>query len=138
MMRFVPVLLCCSCYTMNAELPGTLRDDIKPADLEIIGSFSVERTHYFALDGLVGRPPIDMFSHEIKAQVQRRGGDGVANLVYESEHTCGDVAFGICTFGCLSPRTYRLHGDIVRIRAQRLPGRPAKLVDAGAVVAQRW
>jgi hypothetical protein len=140
------LLLSTGCYTVNAELPGTLRNDVEQRDLETVGALKLERTHWFAIDGLVGKPPNDIFSAEIKAQVQKKGADGVANLVYESEHTCGDVAIGVCSLGCLTPRTYRLSGDIVRIKAPRVPGRPAKLVNnnsvarasAPALLAQRY
>lgn len=144
------VLLCAvvlavgaGCFTMQAELPGALRNDVAPADHEPLGAFSVEKKHWFLLDGLVGAPPRDLLSAEIRAAVQKRGGDGAIALRYESEHTCGDVAIGACTLGCLVPRTYRVHGTVVRINAPRLPGRPAKLVEGvlvndGARVAHRY
>jgi hypothetical protein len=118
------------CYTARADLPGALRNDLQPADTENLGTLAVEKKHYFLLNGLLGKPSKDFLAAEIKAQVQKRGGDGVAGLVYESEHTCGDAALGTCTLGCFVPRTYRVTGTVVRIRAPRLPGRPAKLVDA--------
>ncbi len=133
-----------ACFTMNAELPGVLRNDVAPAEHERLGSFSVEKKHWFLIDGLFGAPPRDLLSAEIRAAVQKRGGDGAIGLHYESEHTCGDVATGVCTLGCLVPRTYRVQGTVVRINAPRLPGRPAKLVDRGAAdgdgarVAQRY
>jgi hypothetical protein len=127
------------CFTMRADLPGTLRGDVAEPELVVLAPFSVEHTQYYALNGLVGRPAADVFAAEVRRQVSRRGADGVAHLVYESTHTVGDVAIGLCTFGCLAPRTYRLTGDVVRIRKQRLPGRPAKLVDAGGGrLAQRF
>ena len=125
----ITMMVASGCYTVGADLPGTLRNDVKQQDVEVVGKLEIERTHYYALDGLIGKPPADMFAAEIKKAVQKRGADGVTNLVYESEHTCGDVAITGCTLGCLAPRTYRLTGDVVRIKAARVPGRPAKLVD---------
>lgn len=132
------------CFTMNAELPGVLRNDLTPADQESLGTFTVEGRHWFLLDGLFGKPPRDLLATEIRAAVQKRGGDGATGLSYQSEHTCGDTAIGSCTLGCLVPRSYRVTGTVVRIRAPRLPGRPAKLVEApavdraGALFAQRF
>ena len=136
----VVIVASTGCYTVNADLPGTLRSDVESRDLEVVGALSIERKHFFAVAGLVGKPPVDMFSEAIRAQVQSRGADGVANLVYESEHTCSDAGIGVCTLGCLAPRTYRLRGDIVRIKAPRVPGRPAKLVENRdrELVAQRY
>ncbi|OGQ18110.1 MAG: hypothetical protein A2138_11645 [Deltaproteobacteria bacterium RBG_16_71_12] len=131
------------CFTMNAELPGVLRNDLTPADHESLGAFTVEGRHWFLIDGLFGKPPRDLLAADIRAAVQKRGGDGATGLSYESEHTCGDTAIGTCTLGCLVPRSYRIKGTVVRIRAPRLPGRPAKLVDAVPLdvdtrVAQRF
>lgn len=117
------------CFTMRAELPGVLRDDMTPADSENLGPLTLEKKHWFLVNGLLGRVPKDFLAADIKAAVQKRGGDGVAGLKYQSEHTCGDAAIGACTLGCFVPRTYRVTGTIVRIHAPRLPGRPAKLVD---------
>ena len=122
------------CFTMRAELPGVLRDDVKPADTENLGPLVVEQQHWFLLHGFFGKTPRDFLSGELKAAVQKRGGDGVAGLKYVSEQSCADAAIGTCTFGCVVPRTYRITGTVVRIRAPRLPGRPAKLVEAGAVL----
>ncbi|MBI1948936.1 MAG: hypothetical protein HYS27_24830 [Deltaproteobacteria bacterium] len=133
----------CACFTMNAELPGVLRNDLTPADQESLGTFTVEGRHWFLVEGLFGKPPRDLLAADIRAAVQKRGGDGATGLRYESEHTCGDTAIGTCTLGCLVPRTYRVTGTVVRIRAPRLPGRPAKLVESEAIdvdtrVAQRF
>jgi hypothetical protein len=134
--------ICSACYTTRAELPGTLRGDVKASDVEKVGALDVEVEHTFFLDGFVGSTPADFLAVPIRKAVQARGADGVANVVYESEQGCGDTALSTCTLGCFAPRTYRVRGDIVRIRAPRLPGRPAKLVDASArddvVIAQRY
>lgn len=117
------------CFTMRAELPGVLRDDLKPDESENLGPLVVEKKHYFLLNGLLGKVPKDFLAADVKAAVQKRGGDGVAGLKYQSEHTCADSALGACTLGCFVPRTYRVTGTVVRIHAARLPGRPAKLVE---------
>ena len=130
-----------ACYTTRAELPGTLRNDVKPSDVEKVGALDVEVEHTFFLEGLVGATAPDFLAAPIRKQVQARGADGVMNVVYESEQGCGDTALSTCTLGCFAPRTYRVRGDIVRIRATRLPGRPAKLVqssDDDVIVAQRY
>jgi hypothetical protein len=137
------------CYTTRAELPGALRNDVKPADIEKVGALDVEVEHTFYLHGFVGTTPSELLAAPLRKQVQARGADGVANVVYESEQGCGDFALTTCTLGCFAPRTYRVRGDIVRIRAPRLPGRTAKLVDAerddrgddgddDVIVAQRY
>lgn len=124
------VIIASGCYTTRAALPGALRNDVGAADIEKVGALDVEVEHTFFLHGLVGTTPDDMLAAPIRKQVQARGADGVAHVVYESEQGCGDFALTTCTLGCFAPRTYRVRGDIVRIRAPRLPGRPAKLVDA--------
>lgn len=118
------------CFTMNAELPGVLRADIPVDERENLGPVTVEKKHWFLVHGFFGKVPPDFLAADLKAAVQKRGGDGVAGLKYESEHSCGDTAIGVCTLGCLVPRTYRVTGTIVRLRSPRLPGRPAKLVEA--------
>jgi hypothetical protein len=117
------------CYTVEANLPGTLRNDVKPEHVEPVGRLQVEKTNWFFLLALVGDPPKDFFAAEIKKQVQAKGADGVANLTYESEFGCVDLLITGVTFGCVSPRTYKLSGDIVRIKAARVPGKPAKTVE---------
>lgn len=120
------------CYTTEANLPGTLRNDVKAEHLETVGKLQVEKTNWFFLWALIGNPPPDFFASEIKKQVQAKGADGVANLTYESEFGCVDLLVTGVTGGCVAPRSYKLKGDIVRIRAARLPGKPAKTVERGA------
>jgi hypothetical protein len=117
------------CYTVNAELPGTLRGDVSSTDTEKVGSLSIETSHWFFLYGLVGETPKDLISTELKKQVQAKGADGVANMTYESEDGFIDLVIGNCSAGCVTPRTYRLKGDLVRIKKAPLPGRPAKVAD---------
>lgn len=116
-----------ACFTMNADLPGTLRGDVANGDVERIGSISYETGHWFYLWGLVGAPPRDVFAAEISKQVRAKGGDGVANLRYEGEFGCIDIGIGGCTGGCIMPRTYRVTGDVVRIKKAPLAGRPPKM-----------
>jgi hypothetical protein len=151
---FVAAFACVAttaCYTTRAELPGALRNDVQAGDLQKVGVLDVEVEHTFFLGGFVGTTTPEFLAAPIRKQVQARGADGVANVVYESEQGCGDFALSTCTLGCFAPRTYRVRGDIVRIRAPRLAGRPAKLVENDArdpvdvaddrdarVVAQRY
>ena len=121
------------CFTVNAELPGALRND-KP-ETEKIGALNIEKDNYFFIEGLVGEPPRDFFSTEIKKQVQAKGGDGVSGLTYESSFGCFDLIIGGCTLGCVAPRSYKVTGDIIRIKSGRLPGKPAKTVDAAPLNA---
>jgi hypothetical protein len=118
------------CYTMNAQMPGTLRTDVPADQTEKVGTLSYETTHWYFLLGLIGAPPEDVFAQEIKKQVQARGADGVANLNYEGKFACFDIILTGCTCYIISPRTYQVTGDIVRIKAAPLPGKPAKAADA--------
>lgn len=121
------------CFTLNASLPGTLRNDVKSDQTEKVGTLSYETTHWFYLFGLVGAPEEDIFAAEIKKQVQARGADGVANLTVESKAGCFDLLVNYCTCQLIAPRTYNVTGDIVRIKAAPLPGSPAKAADASDV-----
>lgn len=137
------VLVAGGCYSVNANLPGTLRADVKPDQVEKIGDLDVQKTNYFFVAGLIGEPDPDLFAVEIKDQVQKKGADGVANLVYESQYSCGDIFITGVTLGCVAPRSFHITGDVVRIRAARLPGKPAKAVRAPSpppdhVVAQGY
>jgi hypothetical protein len=111
------------CFTVRAELPGALRADVTPEHLDKVGELQVQTTVFYFLGGLVGEAPRDLVARELRRQVQARAGDGVAQLTWRSEFTCTDVAIGGCTLGLVTPRTYRVSGDIVRIRQAPLPGR---------------
>ena len=115
------------CFTVNSELPGTLRGDVGSADTERVGTMSIEKNHWFYVYGLVGETPKDFFSTEIKKAVQQKGADGVANLNYQSELGCMDLVISGCTIGCVTPRTYKITGDIVRIKKSPVAGKPAKV-----------
>ena len=122
------------CFTVNAELPGTLRGDVTAQDVEKLGDLNVEKGHWFFLGGLVGAPPRDFFAEEIKKQVQAKGGDGVSHLRYESQQGCLDVGIQACSFSIVAPRSYHVTGDIVRIKKAPLPGKPAKVASSEGVV----
>jgi len=118
------------CYTVNADLPGTLRGDIADADVERVGPVTIEQGQWFFLWGLVGETPEDLVAAELKKQVQAKGADGVANLTWQSQFGCVDLLAATCTAGCVTPRTYKVTGDIVRIKKAPLAGKPAKAAEA--------
>ncbi len=130
------------CFTMNAAMPGTLRTDVGAAQTEKVGTLNYEYTHWFYICGLLGAPPEDVFASEIKKQCQAKGADGVANLTYEAQTGCLDFAISYCTFDIITPRSYKLTGDLVRIKVPPVPGKPAKSAAApgeqGAKVAQAY
>lgn len=116
--------LASGCFTMNARLPGAIRTDVEAADTEKVGTLSHEDTNYFFLYGLLGAPDENFYVDPIMSQVQAKGGDGVANLKHEASFGCLDLAIGAVTFGCVYPRSYKLTGDIVRVKKAPLPGKP--------------
>lgn len=111
------------CYTMNASLPGTLRGDLDPErDVEKVGEVSAEVNHWFIPCGL-GAAPETTFRKELLEQARAQGADGVANMKFEAQGTFFDVVVGtVCPV--LGPRTYRLSGDLVRIKKPPLGGLP--------------
>ena len=116
--------LSAGCYTVNADLPGTLRGDVATADTEKLGSFTVEKTNTYFLKGLIGAPGADFFGSEISEEVRTKGGDGVANLVFDSQMAPVDVLVGCVTCNIVTPRTYKVTGDVVRIRRVPVAGTP--------------
>lgn len=129
------------CYTMDANLPGTLRNDLKPGETETVGKASIEKDNWYFFWGLMGEPEKDFFSTELKKQVKAKGGDGVVNLTYESQEGCFDLFIGAITGGCIGPRNFKLSGDIVRIKSAPLPGKSVASADAAkaeAKVAQAY
>jgi hypothetical protein len=129
------LVLSSGCLSMRAKLPGTLRADVTPADVEKVGELRIEKSNYFFLAGLLGRPPADIFAADIQKAVQAKGADGVANLRYEAEDGCLDLGISVCTLYIVTPRTYRVTGDIVRIKKAPLPGRPAKVATSTSTPA---
>jgi hypothetical protein len=111
---------------VNATLPGTLRGDVQSSATERVGQVQIEKTNWFFLWGLVGEPPADFFAAELKQQVQAKGGDGVANLSYESQYGCVEMVVAGVTFGCVGPRAYKMTGDVVRIKMAPVPGKPTR------------
>lgn len=138
------VLLLSGCFTTRADLPGTLRADVTPTETEKVGTLEIEKTNWFFLWGLAGAPPRDFFANDIQKAVQAKGADGVANLKYESQEGCIDWGVSGCTGYLVAPRTFKVTGDIVRIKKSPLPGKPAKvatsasLKDSEVVAAQQF
>jgi hypothetical protein len=117
------MLVCSGCYTLRADLPGALRHDVDDS-VEIIDRVDLETTHTYFIGGLLRDPSPALFEADLLAAVERAGGDGVANLVFEARFSGADVVINTITLGVVSPRTYRLRADVVRIRRPALPGRP--------------
>jgi len=111
------------CYTLDAALPGHTRTDLA-AQVEIVGSIDETFTHTYFVGGLLAPPPEDVLARILIERVRASGGDGVANLVFESFFTVSDVFVRTFSIGVVAPRTYRVRADIVRIHAPPLPGRP--------------
>ena len=44
------------CFTVNAEIPGTLRGDVASDETERVGVLAIEKNHWFYVFGLVGEP----------------------------------------------------------------------------------
>lgn len=119
------------CYTLDAALPGHARLDVG-GQIEIIGSIDETFTHTYYLGGLLAPPPEDVLAHILLDRVQALGGDGVANLVFESFFTASDVVVRTFSVSLVAPRTYRLRADVVRIHAPPYPGHPVLAGRGGA------
>lgn len=117
-------LLASGCYTMRASLPGALRGDLDDEEVIIVGRVDREVSHLYLLGGLLNPPPRELLEAELRPAVQEAGADGVANLVFEARFTAFDVVVWGLSLGLVSPRTYRIRADLVRIRAPPIPGRP--------------
>jgi hypothetical protein len=128
------------CFTMDANVPGTLRTDLSKTDYEKVGEIKHEYSHWFFLWGLVGQPEPDVFANIMKTEVQKKGADGVANFTLEGQWGCFDLGVGCVTLGIISPRTYNISADIVRVKTTPLPGKPAKAATAAkpGTVAQAF
>lgn len=114
------------CFTIDANVPGTLRTDLAKTDYEKVGEVKHEHTQWFLFWGLVGQPDPEIFANIMKAEVQKKGADGVANFTLEGQWGCFDLGVGCVTLGIVSPRTYNVSADIVRVKTTPLPGKPAK------------
>jgi hypothetical protein len=121
-----------ACFTMNASLPGTLRGDVEPERLETVGRFEHEVNHWFIPCGL-GTAPETELRKEVLRQVKEQGADGIANMKLEAYNGAFDCLVGrVCPV--IQPRTYRLSGDLVRIRKPPLPGqRPSEAPPGGPI-----
>lgn len=107
-------LVASGCYTTRATIPGVLRNDIDKSALTDLGPLRVERTQWFVMGA--GGASSDFLAREIEDQVAKVRGDGVRSLRYETEFSLLDVIVSRCTLGALVPRTFRVTGQIVRIR----------------------
>jgi len=126
----VAVVGASGCYTVNADLPGTLRGDVADSETERVGTVTIEKSEWFFLWGIIGETPKDFVAAELKKQVQAKGADGVANITWQSQFGCLDLLASGCTAGCVTPRSYKVTGDIVRIKKSPLAGKPAKAAEA--------
>ena len=116
------------CFHMRAPLPGALRQDVGER-LEVVGHFETQFTHYYVLHGAFGAPEEDLLYNALLSQARAHGADGVANVTVETSFRITGVAVAICTFSLLHPRTYKLTGDLVKIHAPPLRGRPVLTVN---------
>jgi hypothetical protein len=107
------------CYTMRADIPGTWRPAAPNEEVVVIGRVDQSTTHWFLLYGLLPSPPPSLYREPLLKAVEAAGGDGVANLILDTEFTATDVLIRTFSLGILSPRTYRVRADIVL-----LPGPP--------------
>ena len=124
LLALVTVVALSGCYTLRAQLPGALRADLADEDVQIVGAFRTEVHAPFLLWGLYGAPPEELVQEDLLRQVEAAGADGVANLLFESYFTPVDVLLNGVTLGVLSPRTYVVRGDLVKLRRGPLPGEP--------------
>ena len=104
------------CYSVNAQLPGTLRGDVRDDDTQVVGHVRIEKTHWFFLAGLIGGPAEDLFAEELRQQVKAAHADGAANLVYDAQSSCFDVFITSVSCNVCTPRSYALEGSLVRIK----------------------
>lgn len=111
------------CYTMRAPLPGVTRSDVDDR-VEVIGSFDFTFSRGYTVWGYVGPDDDDQLAARLEREVAAAGGDGVANLIIETWTDGWDAISRVLTLGYYTPRTYRVHGDIVRIHAPAVPGQP--------------
>jgi hypothetical protein len=121
------------CYTMRADVPGVMREDVD--DAVVVGTFDARITRMYLLGGLVDPArDDDAFAAAMLEAARAQHADGVANLVFESGFSPGDFALNLLSCGVVSPRTYRLRGDLVRIEGAAVPGGP--VVDAAPTGAR--
>lgn len=116
--------LASGCFAMRADLPGTLRGDLDDEDVEVLGDFDIEVTRPFFGYGLVGTTPPNAFATEIAREARAKGADGVRSLRIESTFALSDLLVGCvgCGGAFVMTRTYRISGELVRIKKPPLPG----------------
>jgi hypothetical protein len=115
--------LAAGCFTMQASLPGALRADLADEDVELVAAYSKEIHQPYLVWGLVGSGADDVIAADLLVAVRAANADGAANLLFESYFSPVDVALTTVTLGFVSPRTYVVTADLVRVRAPALPGR---------------
>jgi hypothetical protein len=111
------------CYTMRAELPGTYRRALPDEEITVVDRIDFRTTHYYFL-ALAPQPPADVLSAPMLEAVRQAGGDGVANVIVDSEFTASDFFVRAITLGIIAPRSYRLRADVVRLGSPPPPGKP--------------
>ncbi len=127
LVALVALVACASsagCYTLRADIPGTWRPAAPHEDIVVVGHVDERVSHVFFLDGLLPQTPTDIYAGPLLRAVEKAGGDGVANVILDSELTTGDVIFRTLTLGIVTPRSYRVRADVVRIPGPPPPGRP--------------
>ena len=108
------------CFTINAKLPGTLRGDLSDEDVEVVGTYTYEGTETFIL-GYGTKKSTAYYDDLMRAAAEQKA-DGLTNIRFESYFTQSDWILRHLTCTCISPRTYRLSGDLVRIKERPLRG----------------
>jgi hypothetical protein len=118
------LVLASGCFTMRSDLPGTLRADLDARDVEVLGDLDFEVTQPFFAFGLVSAATPNLFAREIEREARAKGADGVRALRIEATFTVTDlfVACAGCGGALVATRTYRIRGELVRIKKPPLPG----------------
>lgn len=119
----VAASLASGCFSMRTQLPGAVRADLDDEQVIVHGRVDVEVSRVYLFWGLLPLGDDEALALALRDNAVQQGGDGVANLVFDTYFSPVDVMLQTITLGILAPRTYRLRGDVVRIRAAPLPGR---------------
>jgi hypothetical protein len=125
------LLTASGCLTMNASLPGTLRNDVQPEQTETVGKFETNVNHWFIPCGL-GEAPEAEFRKALLQEAKAKGADGVANVKFEAYNGLMDWVIGCLSCNIIASRNFKLSGDLVRIKKPALPGsKPTEAPPAG-------
>ena len=116
----VSTLFSSGCFTINAKLPGTLRGDLSDEDVEVVGTYTYEGTETFILG--YGTKKSTAYYNDLMRAAAAQNADGLTHIRFESYFTKSDWIIRHLTCTCVSPRTYRLSGDLVRIKERPLRG----------------